>query len=137
MTPDAGPTFLVLGHEDIEGGLWMFLWIAPLILPPLAIFRAFRFHHPRWPFFPYDNLFALGRLGLRWSNQELFPIELDYVHVHWERVLVELHLQAFCKFQLSFIYGRLNLSMENIAIISSMRIKIMPFTISMLFELLR
>jgi hypothetical protein len=41
MTPDAGPAFLVLGHEDIEGVLWVFLWLAPLILPPLAIFRAF------------------------------------------------------------------------------------------------
>jgi hypothetical protein len=31
----------------------------------------------------------------------------------------------------------IELSMENIAIISSMRIKIMPFTIRMLFELFR
>jgi hypothetical protein len=41
------------------------------------------------------------------------------------------HLGTFCKFQSSFIYGRLNLLTKNIAIISSMRIRIMPFTISM------
>jgi hypothetical protein len=135
VTPDVNPAFLVLGREDIEGDLWAFLWLAPLILPPLAIFRAFWFDHPRWPFFPYDNTFALGRLGLRWPNQDLLPMELDHVHVHWERVLVELHLGIFCKFESSFIYGRLNLPMENIAIISSMIIRIMPFTICILFEL--
>jgi hypothetical protein len=42
---------------------------------------------------------------------------------------------AFCKFQPSFIYARLNLSTENIAIISSMRIGIMPITVRMFFEL--
>jgi hypothetical protein len=26
---DASPTFLVLGHEDIEGGLWTSLQLAP------------------------------------------------------------------------------------------------------------
>jgi hypothetical protein len=71
--------------------------------------------------------------GLRWMNQNLLPIELNHVHVCRERVLVKLHLEAFCKFQSSFVYGRLNLSMENIAIISSMRIRIIPFIIHMLF----
>jgi hypothetical protein len=137
MTPYTGPAFLVVGHEDIEGGLWVFLRLAPLILLPLAIFQAFRFDHPRWPFFPYDNLITLGQLSLRWLNHDLFPIELYYVHVHREWFLVEFHLGAFCKFQLSFIYSRLNLLTENIAIISRMRIRIMPFTIRMLFELLR
>jgi hypothetical protein len=61
-------------------------------------------------------------------------VELEHVNVCWERVFVELHLRTFCKFQSSFVYGRLNLSMENIAIISSMRIRIMPFTICMLFS---
>jgi hypothetical protein len=86
-------------------------------------------------FFTYDEILALGRLDLRWLNQDLLPIELDHVHVRQERVLVELHLRTFCKFQSSSIYGRLNLSMENIAIISSMGIRIMPFTIRMLLEL--
>jgi hypothetical protein len=98
MTPDAGPAFLVHGHEDIEGVLWVFLWLAPLILPPLAIFWAFRFDYPQWSFFPYDNLFALSRLGLRWPNQDLFPIKLDYVHVRQKRVLVELHLGLSANF---------------------------------------
>jgi hypothetical protein len=92
MTPDVGPTFLVLGHEDIKGVLWEFLRLAPLILPPLAIFWAFWCDNPRWPFFPYDNLFALGWLGQIWLNQDLFPIDLDFVHVHQEWVFVELHL---------------------------------------------
>jgi hypothetical protein len=38
---DAGPAFLVLGHEDVEGGLWAALWLAPLILLPLAILGTF------------------------------------------------------------------------------------------------
>jgi hypothetical protein len=46
-------------------------------------------------------------------------------------------LGTFCKFQSPFIYGRLNLSMKNIAIVSSLRIQIMPFAISILFEVFR
>jgi hypothetical protein len=87
------------------------------------------------PLFSYDDLLALGRLGLRWPTQDLVPIELDHVHVHQEWVLIELHLGTFYKCQSSFIYDRLNLWMENIVIISCMRIRIMPFTIRMLFEL--
>jgi hypothetical protein len=60
MTPDVGPAFLVLGHEDVEGGLWALLWIAPLILLPLAIFWTFWLDHPLWPFYSYDDLFDLG-----------------------------------------------------------------------------
>jgi hypothetical protein len=135
VTPDAGPTFPVLGHEDVEGGLWALLWLAPLILLSLAIIQTFWLNHPRRPLFSYDNLIALGRLGLCRPNQDLLPIELDHVHIHLEHLLVELHLGTFYKFQLSFIYGRLNLSMENIAIVSSMRIRIMSFTIRMLFEM--
>jgi hypothetical protein len=135
VTPDANPTFLVLGHEDVEGGLWASLQLAPLVLLSLAILQTFWLNHPRWSLFSYDDLLALGRLGLRWLNQDLLPIELDHVHVCRECVLVELHLGTFYKFHSSFIYGRLNLSMKNIAIISSMRIRIMLFTIRMLFEL--
>jgi hypothetical protein len=88
-----------------------------------------------WPLFSYDDLLALGLLGLRWSNQDLLPIKLEHVDVCWEWVFIELHLGTLCKFQLSFIYGRLNLSTEYIAILSSMRIRIMPFIIRMVFEL--
>jgi hypothetical protein len=109
--------------------------LAPLILLPLAILRTFRLDHPRRPFFSYDNLLFSGRLGLRWPNQNLLPFELDRVHICRERVLVELHLGTLYKFQSSFVYGRLNLSVEDIAIVSSIRIRIMPFTICMLFEL--
>jgi hypothetical protein len=108
------------------------LRLAPFILLPLAIFRTFRLDHLRWSFFSYDDLFTLGRLGLRKPNQDLLPIELDHVHVHQEWVFVKLRLGTFYKFQSSFIYGRLNLLMKNIAIISSMRIRIMPFTICFL-----
>jgi hypothetical protein len=71
------------------------------------------------------------------AEQDLFPIELNHVYVCQERVLVELHMGTFCKFRLSFIYGIDNLSTENIAIISNMRIRIMPFAICMLFEMFR
>jgi hypothetical protein len=40
-------------------------------------------------------------------------------------------------FQSSLVYGRLNLMMENIEIISNIRIKIMPLIICMLFQLFR
>jgi hypothetical protein len=30
VPPDVGPAFLVLGHEDVEGGLWASLRLAPL-----------------------------------------------------------------------------------------------------------
>jgi hypothetical protein len=131
MTPDAGPTFLVFSHENVEGGLWVLLRLAPFILLPLAILQTFQLDHLQWSFFSYDDLFTLGRLDLRWPNQDLLPIELDHVHVHQERVFIELHLGTFYKFESSFIYDRLNLSTKNIAIISSMRIRIMPFTICM------
>jgi hypothetical protein len=29
VTPDASPAFFVLGHEDVEGGLWAALLLAP------------------------------------------------------------------------------------------------------------
>jgi hypothetical protein len=135
--PNAVPAFLVLGHEDIKGGLWAALQLAPLILLSLAILRTFRLDYPWWLFFSYDDLLSLGRLSLRWPNQDLLPLELDHVHICRERVLVELHLGTFCKFQSSFVHGRLNVSTENIAIVSSMRIRIMSFAIRVLFELFR
>jgi hypothetical protein len=77
----------------------------PLIPLPLAILQNFWLNHPRWSFFSFDNLFSLGRLGLRWRNQDLLALELDHVHIRWEWVLVKLHLGAFYKFQSSFVYG--------------------------------
>jgi hypothetical protein len=35
------PAFLVLGHEDVKGGLWALRRLAPLVLLPLAILHAF------------------------------------------------------------------------------------------------
>jgi hypothetical protein len=105
-------------------------------LPPsFSCQDTFRLDHPRRSFFPYDNLFFLSHLGLRWLNQNLLPLDLNHVHIRLERVLVELHLGTLCKFQSSFVYGRLNLSTEDIDIVNSMRIIIMSFTICMLFEL--
>jgi hypothetical protein len=137
MPPDTGPAFLVFGQEDVEGCLSFrqHCWLASLILLSLAIIQTFRLDHPQWSFFSYDNLLSLGHLSLRWSKQNLLPLELDHVHIHREQVLVELHLGTLCKFQLSFIYSQLNLSTKDIAIISSMRIRIMSFIICMSFEL--
>jgi hypothetical protein len=120
-TPDVGLGISVFSHEDVEGDFWARSWLASLILPS-ANFWIFGSDHPRLSLFSYDNFFALGRLGLRWLNHDPLPIELDRVHVSWERIFVELHLGTLRKLQSSLIYGRLNLSMENIAIISSMRI---------------
>jgi hypothetical protein len=41
MPPNDGPAFLELGLEDVEGGLWAPLWLAPLILLPLNILQTF------------------------------------------------------------------------------------------------
>jgi hypothetical protein len=41
MTPDVVLAFLVLGHEDVEGGLWASRRLAPIVLLPLAIFQTF------------------------------------------------------------------------------------------------
>jgi hypothetical protein len=81
VPPNANPILLVLDHDDVEGGLWALVWLAPLVLLALAILRAFWFDHPWQSFFSYDDLLTLGRLSLRWKNQDLLPIELDHVHV--------------------------------------------------------
>jgi hypothetical protein len=60
VTPDAGPAFLVLGHEDVEGGLWASLRLSPLILLPLAILWTFWLDHPWRLFLSYDDIHALG-----------------------------------------------------------------------------
>jgi hypothetical protein len=65
MIPDVGLAFLVLSHENVEGGLGASLWLAPLIFLPLAVVQTFWLNHPWWPFFFYDDLLAIGRLGLR------------------------------------------------------------------------
>jgi hypothetical protein len=60
VTPDADPAFLVFGHENVEGGLWALLRLAPLILLPLSTFRTFWLDHPQWLLFFYDDILALG-----------------------------------------------------------------------------
>jgi hypothetical protein len=133
MTPDASLAISVFSHEDIKGDFWTRSWLASLVLLSSANFWIFGLDHPRLSLFSYKDLFSFSRFGLRWLNQDLLPIELDCVHVSQEWVFVELYLGTLRKLQSSFIYGRLNLLMENIAIISSMRIGIMPFIICMLF----
>jgi hypothetical protein len=83
-TPEVGPAFLVLSHENVKSGLWALLRLAPLILLPLSTFWTIWLDHPWWLLFSYDDILALGRLGLRWLNQDLLPIDLDHVHVRWE-----------------------------------------------------
>jgi hypothetical protein len=136
-TPNVGHAFSIFSHEDVEGGFWMRSLLASLILLPSANLWIFGPGHPQLSIFSYDSLVTFSRLILRCSNQDLLPIELDRIHISWKRVFVKLHLRTFSKFQSSFVYGRLNLMIKNIAIISSMRIGIMPFTISMPFELFR
>jgi hypothetical protein len=97
-------------------------WLASLVLLPSVNFLIFGPDHPRLSHLSYDDLFALDRLSLRWPNQDLLPIELDRIHVSREWIFVELRLGTLRKLQSSFVYGRLNLSTENIAIVSSMRI---------------
>jgi hypothetical protein len=67
-----------------------------------GLLLSFFFHRPTSGFF---DLIILSRLGLRWSNQDLLPLELDRVHVNLEQIFVELHLGIFSKFQSSFVYG--------------------------------
>jgi hypothetical protein len=134
LTSALSSLYLAMRISKVAFGWHCGLPPPPFVLLPLAILQTFRLDHPQQPFFSYDDLHSLGHLGLRWPNRDL-PLELDHIHIHRERVLVELRLGTFRKFQSSFVYGRLNLSMENIAIISSLRIRIMPFAIRMLFEL--
>jgi hypothetical protein len=105
MTPDASLVVSVFIHEDVERGFWMRLRLASVVLLPSANFQIFGPDHPRLSLLSYDDLFALGQLGLRWMNQDLLPIGLDRVHVNLEQIFVELHLGIFGKFQSSFIYG--------------------------------
>jgi hypothetical protein len=61
MLLDAGPAFLIHGNEDVKGGIWALLHLAPLI---------FFFCH--WPSF---GLFGLIILGGRNSPMETsFPL---------------------------------------------------------------
>jgi hypothetical protein len=71
------------GHDNVKTGLWALLCLAPLVILSLAIFQTFGLDHTRRPFFSYDDLLALGRLSLRWLNQDLLSLELDHVHVRW------------------------------------------------------
>jgi hypothetical protein len=64
VTPDAGPAISRLSHDDVEGGFQMRSWLASLVLLPSANFWIFGLDHPRLSLFSYDNIFALGQLGL-------------------------------------------------------------------------
>jgi hypothetical protein len=115
MTPDPGLAISVFSHEDVEGDFWTRSWLASLVLLPLANFWIFGHDHPWLSLFSYHDLLALGRLSLRWPNQDILPLELDRVHVNLGRIFVELHLGICSKFQSSFVYGRLNLIISRIS----------------------
>jgi hypothetical protein len=70
-------------------------WLASLVLLPSANFWIFGPDPPPLSLFSYDDLLALGRLGLRWLNQDLLPLELDHVDVNLEWIFAELHLEIF------------------------------------------
>jgi hypothetical protein len=124
MTPEVGIAISVFSHEDVEGDFLTRSWLTSLVLLSSANFWIFGPDHPWLSLISYDDLFALGQLSLRWSNQDLLPIELDRIHISREWIFVELHLRTLCKLQSSFVYGRLNLLIENIAVVSSMRIEL-------------
>jgi hypothetical protein len=104
-TLDVGLAISVFSHEDVECNFCMRSWFASLILLPSANFWIFGPDHPRLSLLSYDDLFALGRLSLRWPNQDLLPIELDRIHVSRERIFVKLHLGTLRKLQSSFVCG--------------------------------
>jgi hypothetical protein len=60
MLPNTGPTFPVFSHEDVESGLWVRLWLAPLMFLPLAILQTFGLDHPQLSLLSYDNCYAFG-----------------------------------------------------------------------------
>jgi hypothetical protein len=84
VTPEAGLVISVFSHEDVEGDFWMKSRLASLILLPSANFWIFGPDHPWLSLLSYDDLFALGRLALRWLNQDLLFNELDGIHVSRE-----------------------------------------------------
>jgi hypothetical protein len=84
MTPDAGLAISVFSHEDAECYFWMRSWLASLVPLPSVNFWIFGPDHPWLSLLSYDDLFALGRLGLRWPNQDLLPIVVDRIHVSRE-----------------------------------------------------
>jgi hypothetical protein len=102
VTPNADLAISVFSQEAVEGGFWMRSWLASLVLLPSTNFWIFGPDHPRPSLFSYDDLFAIGRLGLRWPNQDLAPLELDRAHVSLEQIFIKLHLGIFSKLQLSF-----------------------------------
>jgi hypothetical protein len=115
VTPDADLAISIFSHEDVECGFWTRSWLTSLILLPSANFWIFWPDHPQLSLFSYDGLVALGRLSLRWPNQDLLPLELDRVHVNLERFFIMHHLGIFSKFQSSFVYGRLILIISRIS----------------------
>jgi hypothetical protein len=78
--------------------------------------------------FTDDHVLAFGRFSLFWSDQHLGILQIN--GVDWKRSIIHLHL---LKAQSSFINGRLHLSTKSIAIISSMRKRIVPHAISLPF----
>jgi hypothetical protein len=82
--------------------------------------------------FTDDQIVALGCLSLLWTDQHLGILQIN--GVDQKRIFIHLHL---LKTQPAFIDGRLDLPMENITIIGSMRIRIMPSTISFPFQLIQ
>jgi hypothetical protein len=83
-TLDAGLATSIFSHEDVEGNFWTRWWLASLVILPSANFWIFESDHPRLSLFSYDDLLALGQLGMRWPNQDLLPLELVRVHVNLE-----------------------------------------------------
>jgi hypothetical protein len=104
-TLEAGFAISVFSQEDVEGDFWTRSWLASLVLLPSANFWIFGPDHPRLSLLSYDDIFALGRLSLRWLNQNFLPIKFNHVHVNLGWIFIELHLRIFSKFQSSFVYG--------------------------------
>jgi hypothetical protein len=74
-----------------------------------------------------DDFLAL--IGCARPNQNFFIIEVD--HIYWKGFSLHLH---FLKFQSTLVNDQLDLSSKHITIITGMRERIMPLTISMRFK---
>jgi hypothetical protein len=82
--------------------------------------------------FTNERILVRGCFSLLWTDQHIGILQIS--SVDRQRIFVDSH---FLKTQLSFINGRLDLLTENITIVSSVRVRIVPHAISFSFQLIQ